>query len=148
MKNEAEFKTAFKKSVTKQKGYSISLAAPMISGIPDLYVIMPGFVPLLLEAKWFGEVSSTFIRKIPYTKAQLFMLQNVHRVGPGTAFGLIGYKLDGKYYATLVDPIYESCTYHQQSVIYAEKAFDVLKLLRYNGVPVLTYPEGYSDKST
>lgn len=142
MKNEAEFKAAFKKSVIKQRGYSVSLAAPMISGIPDLYVIMPAFAPILLEAKWFGEVSPTFERKIPYSKLQLSMLQNVWRIGPGTAYGLIGYKLDGKYRAVLVSPSYDFCAHYFQSVVYAEKAFDVLSLLKYNGVPLLTYPGG------
>lgn len=101
--NEAKFKTAFKKSVTRHKGFSISLAAPMIVGIPDLYVVIPEFLPVLLEAKWLGEITrDKFARKVPFTPMQQHWIQCCDNVSPYSAMGLVGFKLRGLYYAVLV----------------------------------------------
>ena len=103
MKNEAEFKSEFKRSVRRYKGFSLSLAAPMISGIPDLFVVMPGYMPILLEAKWLGEIKrNKFNRKIPYKPLQLLWIQECHNVNPYTAMGLIGCIYQDKIHAILV----------------------------------------------
>lgn len=103
MKNENEFKTAFKKSVKAQGGFSISLAAPMLVGIPDLYVIMPGYMPILLEAKWIGEVNYKFKRKIQYTEMQKHWINECCEVKRYSAMGLVGLKLNKFYYAFLLE---------------------------------------------
>jgi hypothetical protein len=104
MKNEADFKSAFKKSVKAQGGYAISLAAPMLIGTPDLYVIMPGYAPVLLEAKWLGIVGAKFKRKLQFTAMQRHYLEECNKVRTGSALGLIGFKFDKIYHAVLVLP--------------------------------------------
>lgn len=90
MKSEAEFKKHFKASVRAQGGFSISLAAPMLSGVPDLYVVMPGFAPVLLEAKWMKEVPERFNRKAGFTELQKYFINNCNKVHKGVAWGLVG----------------------------------------------------------
>lgn len=91
MKSEAEFKKIFKKSVKYYKGFAISLAAPMLIGIPDLYVIMPGYMPVLLEAKWLGKIiRSHFHRKLQFTDMQINYINECCNVQHLAAFGLIG----------------------------------------------------------
>lgn len=103
MKNESEFKSAFKRSVRRYKGFSMSLAAPMISGIPDMFIVMPGYMPLLLEAKWLGEISrERFSRKVLYTPLQLLWIGECHDVNPYTAMGLAGCIYKGKIHAILL----------------------------------------------
>lgn len=103
MKNEAEFKSLIKKSISSQKGYSISLAAPMLSGIPDLYCVMPSYIPVLLEAKFLGEIKrSLFTRKIPFSPMQELFLKSCHEVSPFSAMGIIGFIYEDQLYAALV----------------------------------------------
>lgn len=103
MKNESEFKSMFKKSIRRYHGFSLSLAAPMVVGIPDLFVVMPGYMPILLEAKWLGEISrERFSRKIQFTPMQLLWIKECHDVNPYTAMGLIGFKYNNHTYACLV----------------------------------------------
>lgn len=90
MKTEADFKLLFKKSVRHYKGASISLAAPLMPGIPDLYVIIPGYMPVLLEAKWLGSVGERFHRKMNYTAQQIEYIRACCEVHPYAAFGLAG----------------------------------------------------------
>lgn len=106
MKNEADFKRIFKFSVRKHKGYCLSLAAPMISGLPDLYCIMPSFVPVLLEAKYMGEVGDRFRRKIEYRPLQRFWLEGCNSIYQYAAWGLIGFHHKDMYYCCLVHPKY------------------------------------------
>jgi len=134
MKNEAEFKTAFKKSVKAQGGFSISLAAPMVSGVPDLYVIMPRFTPVLLEAKWLGEVPIGFDKKIKATKLQQMTLDECNKVHFNSALYLVGYKLEKKIWACLV---IHNCGYVSENWIrveYINKSFDVKYLFLGIGV--------------
>ena len=49
MNNEASFKKIFCDSVKRDKGFTMKLAAPMFGGIPDLYIIYPGYMPILLQ---------------------------------------------------------------------------------------------------
>lgn len=101
--NEAKFKTAFKKSVKAHKGFSLSLAAPMIVGIPDLYVVLPEYLPVLLEAKYLGEIKrEKFSRKVPFTLMQQHWIQSCDNVSPYSAMGLVGFKYNNLYYAVLV----------------------------------------------
>lgn len=142
MKNEAEFKSAFKKSVRAQKGYSISLAAPMLSGIPDLYVIMPGYMPILLEAKWLGEVGLSFRRKIQYKPMQMLYLDECCKVHPKAAMGLIGFKQGGKYWATMKTRIIgdkdEYIDWQCVHTPYIDKKFNVEHLFHHFDVPKFT----------
>jgi hypothetical protein len=102
VKNEAEFKRIFKKSVRAAKGFCLTLAAPMLSGIPDLYVIMPGYIPVLLEAKFMGNINKpTFNRKIPYSPLQVEWLSRCNDVYKHSALGLLGVIHQGKKYCIL-----------------------------------------------
>jgi len=103
MKDEAAFKRHFKKSVTAQGGFSISLSAPMLAGIPDLYCVLPGFAPVLLEAKWMKEINNKTDRQIPITKIQKHYLENCNKIYPGIAWCLVGYQCNTSYYAGLFD---------------------------------------------
>lgn len=103
MKNEAEFKTMFKRSVSYERGMSISLAAPMLVGTPDLYVAMPGFLPILIEAKWLGTITKdTFKRKVQYTPMQRMYLTQIHNIVPYGAVGLVGFKFQGQTWAVML----------------------------------------------
>lgn len=101
--NEAKFKDKFKKSVRNHGGAAISLAAPMISGIPDLWVALPEFMPVLLEVKYLGEISrDKFSRKVPFTEIQQHWIQQCDNVLPYSAMGLVGFYYNSLYYAVLV----------------------------------------------
>jgi hypothetical protein len=103
MKTESEFKSAFRKSVRRYKGFSMALAAPMISGIPDIFVVMPDYMPILFEAKWLGEITrEKFSRKIQFTPLQLLWIGECHSVNPYTAMGLVGCIYKDKIHAILV----------------------------------------------
>lgn len=103
MKNEADFKSLFKKSVRHAKGFSLSLAAPMVVGIPDLFVVMPGYMAVLLEAKWLGELNrENFSRKVQYTAPQILWIESCHKVNPYTAMGLIGFIYKKEIHACFV----------------------------------------------
>ena len=140
MKTEADFKSAFKRSVKAQSGFAISLAAPMISGLPDLYVSMPGYTPLILEAKWFGEVKiCRFSRKIPYSKMQLNNLNDINKVNDYTAMGLMGFKYGGECMCALVHPRFEYLD-SESFFIKLEKIFDVKQLLSKHPIPRISGP--------
>lgn len=145
MQSEADFKKTFKKSVRVQKGFSLSLAAPMIIGVPDLYVIMPGYMPVLLEAKWLGTVGTKFKRKINYTAMQLHWLKECNRVCGYSALGLVGYKRDGEYWAALVGPdnpgYLQNDNFIDAVYIQYEKGFDILKLFNDSKVPRINVNE-------
>lgn len=103
MKNEAQFKIQFKKSVRAHHGFAISLAAPMLVGIPDLWVCIPEFMPILLEAKWIGEITrDKFSRKVPFTDMQTHWIRSCDEILPYSAMGLIGFKYKDDYRAALV----------------------------------------------
>lgn len=102
MKNEADFKRIFKRSVKSEGGFALSLAAPMLAGIPDLYVVMPGYLPVLLEAKWLGEVKDKFKRKVKYSPLQRVWIEECHSIVKYSALGLVGFKLNKQIIAALV----------------------------------------------
>jgi hypothetical protein len=103
MKSEAEFKALIKKSVSAQKGYSMSLAAPMMAGTPDLYIVMPSYIPILLEAKFLGEIKRTKFSRTPqFTPMQINFLKSCHDVSPYSAMGVIGFIYEEKIHCSLV----------------------------------------------
>lgn len=90
LRDEAHFKKLFKASVRLQKGYSLSLSAPVLPGLPDLYVVMPGYMPVLLEAKLIKNIErDTFKRKIEYSPMQLKYATEVNKVQSHAMMGLI-----------------------------------------------------------
>lgn len=102
LRNEADFKRAFKKSIMAQGGYAISLAAPMIAGIPDLYILMPKYIPILVEAKWLGEIDRIkFKRKVPYSEMQKMWIKDCHNVLPYSAMGLVGFEWQSVVYGVM-----------------------------------------------
>ena len=146
MKNEAEFKSVFKKSVRAQGGFSISLSAPMLSGIPDLYVIIPGFMPVLLEAKWLGSLGRKFKRKIQYSPLQRHFLDECNKIKVNSALGLIGFKWEDNIWASLKPRILQeenetiSSDYINEysatiCTPYTGKTFNVVTLFAVAGVP-------------
>ncbi len=145
MKNETEFKTTFKKSIKADKGFSISLAAPTISGVPDLYVIYPGYIPLLLEAKFLKEVPDRFSRKINYSPLQKLWLDECNRVNPYTAYGLVGFKWCGQIFCCLtpfsvtqIDYTFATkhahCAYDPKT-----KLFDIKCMFEHSYVPKIDF---------
>lgn len=103
MKDEAAFKKHFKASVRAQGGFSISLSAPVFPGIPDLYCVMPGFAPVLLEAKWLKEVPEKFNRQAGFTELQKNFINNCNKVHKGIAWGLVGMTHKKQIHASLCD---------------------------------------------
>lgn len=147
MKNEAEFKTKFKKSVSAQKGSTISLSAPVFPGIPDLYCIMPSYMPILLEAKWLGEVErDTFARKMQYTAMQLRWLEECDQINAYSALGLAGFKWKNAYYAVMVpcnskffNCIAESFLEGSAYSVLTNGKFDVMSMFEKIPIPRLNY---------
>lgn len=142
MKNESDFKSAFCKSIRSAKGYATKLAAPMISGIPDIYAIMPGYMPVLLEAKWFGEITSySFNRKIKYSALQVDWLNETNKVQNFSSFGLMGLKYEGHIYCVLT-PFHVTHISHEFKrrfpyCVLDKKMFDVKELFLYSQVPLM-----------
>lgn len=156
VKNEAEFKSLFKKSVRAQKGFSLSLAAPMVVGIPDLFVVMPGYMAILLEAKWLGEIKrDNFSRKLLFTPMQINWIETSHKVNPYTAMGLIGFVYKENIHACFVaydTPLFSqfdntfltNCSYSircQQT-----KLFDVSAMFAKVPIPKLCISDVYVTK--
>jgi len=140
MKNEAAFKSAFKKSVKAQKGFCLSLAAPMIAGIPDLYVVINGFIPVLLEAKWLGEVNQAkFTRKVAYSEIQKHWITECNKVQPYTALGLVGLKYGRSLYSCYIQEVYKGDNYISSTtehfVNMVDSHFDVIQLFELIKVP-------------
>lgn len=143
MKNEAQFKLAFKNSVRKQKGYSMSLAVPVFPGIPDLYTIMPNYMPVLIEAKWMVVETEKFNRKIEYTPKQLYYAEKLNSVQEYAMMGLIGLKYKGDIYAVLttINPtenrLSDQLLSTANKVTRQDKLFDVLSLFRNSPIPLI-----------
>lgn len=147
MKNESQFKVAFKQSVRKAKGYSISLAAPVFPGIPDLYVILTNYMPVLIEAKWLGTITNRkFKRKIQYSPMQLNYAKHLNSVQPSAMLGLIGLIYKDEICCVL-DTINsgaggniltnEKLTFESNYVTRQGGCFDVEQLFRRSSIPRL-----------
>jgi hypothetical protein len=102
--NEARLNTIFKSSVKKYGGFSVALTGSLYSGLPDLYVNLPGLPPMVMEAKYLKQLPVKFKRKIPYTAMQTKFLDDCHAVNPGTSYGLIGFQRCDDYFISLVSP--------------------------------------------
>jgi len=103
MKNEKEFKKLVKQSIRRFKGVYIALAAPMVVGIPDAYVSLSGYIPVLLEMKWLGEIKrDKFSRQVPFTEMQMLQIKECHDVNPYSAMGLLGFIYQDQIHACLV----------------------------------------------
>lgn len=132
MKNEADFKTKFKKSIKYHKGFSLSLAAPMLAGIPDLYVVMPEYMPVLLEAKWLGEITrDSFKRKLPFTDLQVEWIKQCHNICAFSAMGLIGFNYQTRIHAVLVTygtpqfyELNQACIFESPNVVYMTAKYE------------------------
>jgi hypothetical protein len=128
MKNETDFKKAFCDSVHKQGGFTFKIAASIMSGLPDIYCAMPGFVPVLLEAKWIKDVTGKFIRKIPYRPYQQEILKNCSRpykkLDAMVAFGLIGVHNEHGMYCRLLPPTMEVIT--SEHIQYGQDGLEVI----------------------
>jgi hypothetical protein len=142
MKNETEFKNLIKKSVRAQKGFSISLAAPMLGGIPDLYVLARGFIPILLEAKWMGELKPGFNRKIKFRPLQKNYIDECNTIKECSAFCIVGFKFDNKISSIMT--VHDSICHDRVKVeldhmnfIGDNKLFDISNMFAYAGVPKL-----------
>lgn len=100
---EREFKQLIKQSVKWQKGVYIPLAAPMVSGLPDAYINMPGYIPILLEAKFIGEIKrEKFSRTPQFSPMQINFLQSCHEVSPYSAMGALGFIYNDQIHCSLV----------------------------------------------
>ena len=151
MKNESEFKSLFKRSVTRDKGFSLSLAAPMVVGIPDLFVAMPGYIPILLEAKWLGELKKdNFSRKVQFTAMQITWIESCCKINPYIAMGLIGMYYRDDIYAVLVayntpefnqftNSFLTNCSYSIRSK--ETKLFDVSGMFARVPIPKIENPD-------
>lgn len=135
MKTEAEFKKLFCDSVKKQGGYTLRLAAPLMSGLPDIYCNMPGYCPLLLEAKFIKGLSGEFKRKIGYSKLQLNILRSCWDANPYTAFCLMGVEHENILYWSLLEPSLEAITKENLSNGFFSEFYDIRNMLYAKGVP-------------
>ena len=128
MKNETDFKKAFCTSAHMQGGYTFKIAASMMSGLPDLYCAMPGFVPVMLEAKWIKDVDGKFVRKIPYRPYQREVLNQCNRpyrpFDTMVAFGLIGVHTKTGMYCRLLPPTMEVIT--SEHIEYGQDGLEVI----------------------
>lgn len=148
MKDEKDFKKVFKSSVKRHKGFALSLAAPMLVGIPDLYVAMPGYAPVLLEAKWLGEIKrDSFFRKIPFTGLQTHWLEEVNNVSKNCALGLIGMIYQNRIHCILLNvgtPLFYQLnrTFKTESpyVLYdmTSKSFNLTELFNQSNIPLMS----------
>lgn len=91
MKDEADFKKAFCKSVSEYGGFTFKIAMPVMPGLPDLYCVMPKHIPVLLEVKYIRDVPEVgvFKRKIPYRPLQQHYLREAIKVVRGSAWCLL-----------------------------------------------------------
>lgn len=118
----------------------MKLACPTFNGVPDLYVISRGHMPILLEAKWLGEITAhNFNRKINYTAMQVNWLKESNEVQPNSALGLIGFKFQGEIYCVLVGHEASQLNYGFKRmwpwVVYKNKMFDIQDLFDQSNVP-------------
>ena len=111
----------------------------MITGIPDLYVVINGFIPVLLEAKWLGEVNVNFKRKVNYSPMQIKWITDCNQVQPFTALGIIGVKYDKYSYECFIQEVHKGDNYlssqAKERIYYEEGKFNVIKLFEKIGIP-------------
>ena len=102
MKCEAEAKSTLKRSVRAYGGCSFSLNSSFHTGLPDLYIAFPGRIPILVEAKFFKDLTPNFAKKIPYSKIQKWTLDELNVVQKGSAWGCMFIKSGRDYFMFFV----------------------------------------------
>lgn len=137
---ENDYENLFISSVKKQGGHAFKIKMSSIGGLPDLCCFMPGYSPVLLEAKLIKDVGLKFKRTIHYSKLQVELLKNCNKVNSVlTAYGLIFIKdYDGKDACILMDPEVPTITHNdilslEPGYIYIQrdKALDVNNLFKH-----------------
>lgn len=124
MKNEAEFKSIFCDKVKKIGGYTIRLAGPLVSGLPDIYCSVPTYVPLLLEAKFMKGLKENFERKIQITPIQKHILDGCWKSNPRTAYILLGVEYEGNIYCGMLP--------HSTQKLYDQHILTFQKIIKNN----------------
>jgi hypothetical protein len=102
MKTETDCKRVFKHSVKHIGGKALSLNSAIQTGLPDLYVNIPGRAPFLTESKYIKDPSAKFNLAIKYTALQKDTLEKLNEVNEGSAWGTIFIKFDRNYYVVFV----------------------------------------------
>lgn len=102
MKTETDCKKVFKHSVKHIGGKALSLNSAIQTGLPDLYVNIPGRIPFLTESKYIKDPTKKFDVQIKYTALQKDTLEKLNEVNEGSAWGTIFIKLDRDYYVVFV----------------------------------------------
>ena len=164
MKNEADFKKLIKKSVTAQGGLYMSLACPVLSGIPDAYILMPGYSPILVEAKYMKDLNDTFHRSIHYTAMQKYYLKHCENILTDSCIGLMGVHHKGQYKAIITRSYVTQVTSDDAQIATkfainfpTRELFDILGIMDYYGmnklsksgvVSTLNYVENHNWNST
>lgn len=84
-------------------GFGFKMSNQFLSGVPDLFVVLPTFAPVLMEVKNEGEVKETTIRKVGVTPLQREKLLRLNQLGN---FGMVAtaFKLNGENYVTITRP--------------------------------------------
>lgn len=145
MKTEKDYEELFISCAKKQRGHAFKIKMSTINGLPDMYCVMPGYAPVLLEAKLIKDVGAKFKRTIHYSKLQTELLNNCNKVNPvyTIAFGLIFVKEHmGSDYCILMPPEVPTITHNdtmsmEKGIVYIDKGgINVLRLFR-DVVPTL-----------
>ena len=137
--NETEFKKKFKDSVRQSGGFAASLTGSTIGGggLPDMYVIVPGFNPMLIEAKFIKDVGEKFTRKIDYSPLQKQFMLEANKVHNHATYGLVGLRKNNKTYAVIVPHNIEKITHDMLGLTCTswcgkgQKYFDVKTMFLY-----------------
>jgi hypothetical protein len=105
--NENDLKVMFKRSIRAHGGFVESINSTMMSGLPDLFAVLPHGPSIVIEVKWMGGLDSTkFRRVIKYSPLQRIFLTGAHKAHKTSAFGLVGFRCNktSLIYACLVHP--------------------------------------------
>ncbi len=110
--NETQFKRIFRDSVEKIGGFAFPISMSIMNGLPDLYCVIPGHIPVLLEAKWLKDIPECgkFKRKTPYRPLQRDYLKNSIKVAKGSAWCLMGIDCGEKKFCGFIHPDIEVIT--------------------------------------
>lgn len=84
-KNELVEQKHIIQSVRKDGGYGKKISNHLQPGVPDLVLIVPGFVPGLWEVKDLGHVKEGFNRKVETTEMQALELMEFERACMGVS---------------------------------------------------------------
>lgn len=145
LKSEKDAVELFLWSVALQKGHAFKISMAAVGGIPDIYCVMPGYAPVLLEAKLIKNVKANFKRTIHYSRLQTELLTKCNQVNiQPVAFGLIfvnGYHCAAKLMHPDVPQMTDRELMDKRGLdwIYAGKPMEVLQMFK-DVVPRLEFP--------